>query len=736
MKRLIVILLALIFISPLYPGVLKKMSLEQLILSKGDQLVASLPTIPGWFDDYHYYEFIEGKLFKVNAKTGKSQVVMANTKSSKVNVNSLLMPLRPAERTPDFKKFLIIKDGTISLFLPESNKLTPMVKAMDLEDGKESHVDPNNAKFSPDGNSFAYTFKNNLYVYDIAGRRNIQLTSDGSEEILNGYASWVYYEEILGRRSRYRAFWWSPDSTRIAFMRFDQSQVPPFTLFRSAGDYGNLETLRYPKAGYPNPTVRFGIINITTQKTAWINFKDKNDHYLAFPNWNKSGSKIFFQWMNRGQDELKIFRYDLASQISTPIYHEKQIAWVNMFESEDFFLLKNDDLLIRTSKDGWFHIYYISTTGDIKQLTSGDWSVTAIEAVNEKKKRIYFSGRKEDSTETNLYSIDFSGNKLKKLTPFKGSHSVNVSPSGRYFVDTYSAIQTPNRMELRDYRGRLLRELGQVITPIFKDYAISKVKAKLFRVKTSDGFNLPVAWYLPPDFDKSKKYPVVLTIYGGPNSSIVANSFGSGYRRGLTKFFLAQEGIINVFVDHRGSGHFGKKGMDMMHRQLGKWEMFDYIEVVKYLKTLPFIDNDKIGISGHSYGGYVAAYALTHSADVFKYGIAGSPVTDWKLYDTVYTERFMDTPQENPEGYKCSSALSHVKKFNGFMRLTHGAMDDNVHPQNAMQLLTTILDEGKTVEFMLYPGNRHGIRDKKKFEYNKSNINFWMKHFFGRTIEK
>jgi dipeptidyl-peptidase-4 len=735
------------------------MSLDQLIKSEGEQLEAKLPTIPGWFDDYHYFQFIKGKLFKVHAKSGTSKLILAEAKDNKADVTALLSPYRPSARTADFKKFLINKKGTISLYLADSNTLIPMIKVSELEKDKSGAASHNyqespenheiethnfmvgspdklkNPTFSPDGNRFAFTYKNDLYVYDIAGRRHTRLTFDGNEEILNGYASWVYYEEILGRRSRYRAFWWSPDSTRIAFMRFDQSKVPPFTLYSSAGDYGKTETLRYPKAGYANPTVKFGIIDMSSNKITWINFKDKSDHYLAFPIWNKKGDKIFFQWMNRGQDHLKIFRHDLASGKSTAIYDEKQIAWVNMFEAADFFLLKNDDLLIRSSRDGWYHIYYIPHTGGLKQLTSGDWSVTAIEAVNEKKKQIYFSGRKEDSTQTHLYSINFSGNRIKNLTPRKGTHRVDVSPSGRYFVDTYSSITNPTEMALYNHKGRLIRELGSIYLPKIKEYIISKVTAQLFRVKTEDGFDLPVIWYLPPDFDKNKKYPVVMTIYGGPNRAIVADSYGSGYRRGKTKFFLAQEGIINVFVDHRGSGHFGKKGMNMMHRQLGKWEMFDYTEVANYLKQLPFIDTEKIGIAGHSYGGYVAAYALTHSADVFKYGISASPVTDWKLYDTVYSERFMDTPQENPEGYKNSSAMTHVKQFKGFLRLTHGTMDDNVHPQNAMQLLKAILDQGKTLEFMLYPGNRHGIYGKQGHENDKSDINFWMKHFFGRSID-
>lgn len=733
MKQLTAVLVILFIFSPFYSlnaGDLKKMTLEMLITGKGEKLSNSLPYVPGWMDDNYYFHFKQGKLFKVNAKTGKSDLVLKGSKDSKVKVDSLLSFYSPAEHTEDYKKFLILKKGTISLFSIDENTLIPLLES----NAEKRDKGAKNPKFSPDGSKFAYTQDGDLYVYDIAARKNKRLTTDGTDDILNGYASWVYYEEILGRRSRYRAFWWSPDSKRIVFMRFDQSQVPAFHLYRAKGDYGYLESLRYPKAGYPNPTVKIAVADVNSGNIDWLPFEDKNEHYLAFPEWNHRGNKVYFQWMNRGQDHIKILAYHLDTKKIHPVYEEKQKTWVNFFSGNDFTLLKNDDIIMSTSKDGWFHIYYISNTGKERQLTSGEWSVSNIDAINPKKKRIYFSADKEESTQSHFYSIDFSGKKMKKLTVAKGQHRVTVSPTGRYFVDRFSGLTTPAKMELRDYRGKLIRKIGDSYNENFEKYEISKVKAELFRIKTDDGFELPAAWYLPPNFDKTKKYPVVITIYGGPGSAIVGDSYGTGYRRGWRKFFLAQEGIINLFVDNRGSFHFGKKGMDLMHRKLGKWELYDYIQTVKYLRTQPFVDAEKIGITGHSYGGYMTAYALTKGGEYFKYGISGSLVSDWKLYDSVYTERFMDTPQENPEGYKEGNCINFVDGYNGVMRLTHGTMDDNVHPQNAIQLVEAILNAGKTLEFMLYPGDRHGIRGPRRFEYIKSDINFWFKHFFGKTL--
>ncbi|UCH97803.1 MAG: DPP IV N-terminal domain-containing protein, partial [Candidatus Aminicenantes bacterium] len=517
---------------------------------------------------------------------------------------------------------------------------------------------------------------------------------------------------------------------RIVFMRFDQGMVPIFTLYKADGDYGSLERMRYPKPGYPNPEVKIGIVNIETRQIQWINFEDKNktDHYLAFPTWNKKGDKIYFQWMNRDQDHIEILVYHLKTRGIGLVYEEKQKEWVEFFENGGFYLLSNDDFLIRSSKDGWFHIYYISRKGNQRQLTRGNWSVEKIECVDEKAKYIYFTARKEDSTEIDFYKTDYPGKQVKKLTDFKGTHRVKVSPSGRYFIDRYSAVNIPSRVELRDNRGELVRELGDSYSPEMEEYRLAK--GDLFKIKTEDGVELPALWYLPPNLDKSQKYPVVVRVYGGPGSASVRNS----YPRGLEIFFLAQEGIINLYVDHRGSAHFGKKGMALMHRQLGKWEMHDYIQVVKYLRTLPFVDSEKIGIVGHSYGGYMAALALTYGSDYFKYGIAASPVIDWKLYDTVYTERYMDIPRDNPEGYKNSSVLTYVHQLKGELRITHGTMDDNVHAQNTLQFIDRALDAEKTVELMLYPGERHGIGDKKWLEYRKANLIFWLKHLLGRNI--
>jgi len=697
----------------------KKITFDQAFQNKGEKLFKKLPMVFGWLDNLNYYELKKGKLFKVNVRSGKSKIFIDPSEYKEMKKNGFNL-FNSSDKTKDFNRFLFLKNNDIFLFLRKDSKIVQITKTKGIEE---------NPKFSPDGNKIAYSLEGNLFVYDVVNKKNIQLTKDGNGVILNGYASWIYYEEILGRRSRYKAFWWSPDSDKIVFMRFDQTKVPVFTIVSSKGDYGDVEKQYYPKAGYPNPEVQLGIADISSNRVDWMNISNK-DYYLAFPVWNFKSDKIYFQRMNRGQDHLKILVYDLKTKNISQFYDEKQKTWVKLFESKDFHLLKNGDVLIRSSKHGWSHIYYIYKSGRILKITSGDWSVTRINLVNERKKQIYFSAKKEDSTEIDFYRTDFYGRSVKRLTRYNGVHFVNVSPNGNYFIDRYSSLNTPTKVCIMNNKGKLTRDIGDSYSPVIKKYSIPK--QELFRIETDDGYKLPIIWWLPPGFDSNKKYPVIIETYGGPESQTVYNSYDY---RPLRNFFLAQQGIIVIRVDHRGSGHFGKKGAELMYRDLGKWEMFDYIQVVKYLYKLPFIDKEKIGIEGGSYGGYVTALALTYGSDYFKYGIASFSVIDWRLYDTVYTERYMDTPSENPEGYKRSSVLSYIDKYKGGLRIIHGTMDDNVHMQNTIQFINKVVDSNNPVELMLYPGGKHGFRGKKRLASIKSDINFWLKSFFGKEFK-
>jgi len=700
----------------------KRLTYGQAYLRQEPRLLKPLSDIEGWYDaeSYLFWEHDEKTksdiLYKVKAGTGAKTVVL-DYDAIRKNCPAGFPASAPEGTTSDFGGLLYSSDNDLYFYSVRSGQLRRLTDNPDPE---------KNPTLSPDGKSVAFTRKNNLFTVDAASGRETQLTSDGSAAVYNGWASWVYYEEILERASRYKAFWWSPDSRRIAFLRFDDGPVPEFPLFRSDGVHGELEVGRYPQPGDPNPKVRLGIASAADGKVVWADFDERSDQYLAWPFWPPDSSRVTVQWMNREQDNLKIYNVDLQTGAKTEFYDEKQPSWVQFFE--DLYLFKDGSgFLARSDKNGWRHLYYYDPKGKLRRrLTDGDWSVLGLSLVDEKNRTVYFTAEKDATAEVHLFRVSLDGTKLEKLTKAPGTHSAQVAPGGAYFLDTFSNLDTPSRKDLCRSDGALIRTIDQSRTPLMDEYALGK--REIFTITTDDGWKLPASWILPPDFDPSKKYPVLFTIYGGPNvGPDVSNSFPS-----MTSFFLAQEGIIIFKVDHRVSSHFGKKGESLMHLCLGKWEVHDYSEAVKWLRSKPFVDPARVGITGGSYGGYMTCLALTAGADYFTHGFAGSSVTDWTLYDSVYTERYMDKPADNPEGYKAGSVQTYADKLKGVLFMEHGDLDDNVHMQNTVQLIGKLMEAGKDFEFMLYPGQRHGFRGRTREFSNRASYHFWMKNFFGR----
>ena len=717
----VLIFLAILFITDTSWAQNKKLTYQQVYQRGEPKLLGTLPRIVEWLDDDHYLELKsdkgkkEQKLMIVNAATGEASVYIDYQALDRKLPKSFKME-KKAARTKDLTGYLFNHENDLYYF---STK-TGIFKRLTATPSPEK-----NPKFSPDGRYVAYTRDHNLYFIEIETGLENQKTNDGSDTVYNGWASWVYYEEIFNRD--YATFWWSPNSEMIAFLHFDDSAVPVFHLVRADGVHGELETQHYPKPGDPNPEVKLGIFHLEKDKIVWVDIDEHADHYLAWPQWTPDSKQLFFQWMNRGQDNIKIYAADPDTGDKTEIYDEKQSSWVDFFE-DIYFFQDGSGFLLRTNVDGWSHLYTYDLTGRLKyRLTSGEWIVKDIALVDDKNGILYFCGSIKNTTETHLYRVSFKGKNLMQLTKTSGSHSCKVSPEGSYFIDTYSNINQPTRMELYSTRDQLIRVLGDQKLPTLDKYDLGKVE--LFTIPSGDGYDLPAVWVLPPDFDESKKYPVVFRVYGGPGSADVSNSF-----RRLRDHFFAQNDIITISVDHRGSSHFGKKGEVLMHRNLGKWEMNDYIATVKWLRQLSFIDSTRIGITGGSYGGYVACMALTYGADYFTHGAAHYSVTDWKLYDTVYTERYMGTPADNPQGYKFASVMTHADKYKGCLLITHGTMDDNVHMQNTIQLIDKLEDLNKDFELMLYPNGRHGIHHPKRNHLTRESVQFWFRHFLGQEL--
>ncbi len=670
----------------------------------------ALPFVNKWTDDSHFILKRDGKNYVIDCKNGSErEATDADTK-----------PDDKAEKSSAY-----LKAGDIYVKI---NGIETQVT-----NDKDKKVNPT---ISPDANYVAYTKNNDLYTININTKKETRITSDGSETILNGYASWVYTEEILGRRSQYRSFWWSPDSRHLAFFRTDDSPVPVFTITDGTGQHGYVEKERYPKVGDPNPQVKIGITAPDGDTITWADFNDKDDQYFGAPYWTPDASALWVQWMNRGQDNLKIWSVNPATGTKKEIYDEKQKTWIQLEDGYErlHFLNNNTNFILESDKTGWNHLYLMDMNGkEINPITGGRFTVMNITFTDEKNKIVYFTARsRENTARTDFYRVDFSGKNLQRLTFGEYNHTnINYSPSCSYFVTTYSNSGTPTKMTLVSNKGKIIKELADSRGAQFDNYTLAKTE--LLRVKSDDGlYDLPMKVTWPVNMDKNKKYPVLISIYGGPNAGSCWDTWGlNGNQQ-----WYAKEGLIQVVMDHRASGHFGKEGVNYMHRNLGYWEMKDYSTMVKWLIANGNADATKICITGFSYGGYMTCYALTYASDVFTHGMAGGSVTDWSFYDTHYTERFMDTPAENPEGYKSSSVLTYVDKYKGMLQIAHGVIDDNVHIQNSINLISKLQDAKKDFEFMEYSGGRHGWGGNKGVHFQNLKTKFIYRYLLEKSVPK
>ncbi len=697
---------------------------EQIFNDAEPRLLQQLPDITGWADDTHYLEMKRAKgderptLYAVDVKSGEEKVTR-DLRAFRDLAGKDIDLSAPASMNESWTRLVYEKEKDLFYLNTSTREFKRLTETPEEE---------KNPTLSPDGQSVAFTRANDLYSIELSTGKETRYTADAGLSIYNGWASWVYYEEILGRASRYRAFWWSPDSRHIVFFRFDDTRVPEFPIYSSEGQHGFLEKERYPESGDPNPSVRIGVVVAgDPHPPLWAAFDETVDQYFGTPFWTPDGKQVLVQWMNRGQDTLKIFGVSPATGARTEIYAEHQPSWVDWFESIDF-VGTSGDFILKSDRDGWAHLYRYSATGVLKnRITSGEWAVSKAELVDPARGFVYFTGKKESSTRTDLYRVGLDGKGLKRLTFGEYTHSITLSPGGSYFVSRYGNLTTPTRAAIHASGGGLVRDLGDSKTRECENYSLAKTE--LVRVETPDGYALPMTITLPVNLQPGKRYPVLVSVYGGPASGTVSERWG-----GLAAQWWAQEGLIQVSVDHRGSGHFGKTGEALMHRNLGKWEMNDYIEAVKWLRNRPYVDSSKICITGGSYGGYVTALALTYGADYFTHGVALYSVTDWRLYDSHYVERYMDAPAENPDGYRFGSVMTHAGKYKGHLLIVHGTMDDNVHMQNSIQLIDTLEMLGKHFQLLLYPGGRHGWGGPKAAHLRNETNRFYYEQLLGKQF--
>ena len=562
-----------------------------------------------------------------------------------------------------------------------------------------------NARFSPDGNKVAFVRDNNIFIEDILTGKETQVTTDGKRNfIINGLCDWVYEEEFEFTQ----AFQWSPDSKRIAFYRFDETHVPEYTLqYFNDSIYPESFTYKYPKVGEPNSKVSINIFDVVTGKTVQADIGKDTDQYIPRMKWTEDANELSLQRMNRHQNKLELLLVNADDGSSNIIFTEKSKTYININNNLTFFN-NNQNFIWLSDEDGYKHIYNYSIDGKlINKITDGDWDVTDFYGVDEKNKMVYYQSAEISPLQRYVYSIALDGKNKKQLTTTQGSNDAEFTPTFVFFFNTHSDANSPTDYSFYDSKGKFIRqeENNNDLKAELKQYALSP--KKFFSFKTKDNVQLNGWMIKPVNFDSTKKYPVYMTVYGGPGSQQVLDSWG-GYNL-MTDEFIAEHGYIVVCVDNRGTGARGAAFEKCTYLRLGILETQDQISAAEYLQTLSYVDKNRIGIFGWSFGGTMTCHCIEMGNAVFKLAVTVAPVTDWRFYDSIYTERYMLTPKENPEGYKETSELEYADRIKGKYLLCHGLADDNVHFQNSAELMKNMNKANVVYQSIVFPNKNHSI---------------------------
>lgn len=558
--------------------------------------------------------------------------------------------------------------------------------------------------FSNDGSKIAYAYQNNLYIYDIASQKTQQITNDGKKNhIINGISDWVYEEEF----GIVRMFDWNKNGDKIAYIKFDETDVPEYSMdVYGTGLYPTQDKFKYPKAGEKNSLVSIHIYDVKSNQTSKVDLSEFNDFYIPRIKWTNDNQYLSAQIINRHQNDLKVFFIDGNTLSKKLILNETDKAYVDV---ATLSFLDNNDFVWLSERDGHNHLYYYNKEGKlVNQITKGNWEVTDYYGIDTKSKKLYFQSVEEGSIYRGVYSIDLNGKNKKKLSEKLGTNRAIFSPNFEQFINVYSSSTVAPTYTLQQSKtGKVVKEIlnNKELESKLVDYNLPT--KEFIQIPTVNGLQLN-AWVMKPkDFDPAKKYPVFMYQYSGPGSQQVADKWldSNDYWHAM----LTQKGYIVVTVDGRGTGFKGAEFKKMTQNQLGRYEVDDQIIAAKYLGQQSYVDASRIGIWGWSYGGFMSSNALLQGNDVFKMAIAVAPVINWRYYDSIYTERYMTTPQENQAGYDDNSPITHASKLKGRYLLVHGTADDNVHVQNAMAMIEALVQENKDFDWLIYPDKNHGI---------------------------
>jgi dipeptidyl-peptidase-4 len=561
------------------------------------------------------------------------------------------------------------------------------------------------AELSPDGKIVAFERGGNLFAMDFDSKKEIQLTNDAKLQVNNGRFGWAYEEEF----GMAKAWHWSNNSQYIAYWQTDETEVPRFVMTNYEGKHPKYDTVPYPKVGDINPKVKIGVVNVNSGQKTWMNI-NLEDGYIPRIYWT-SDQQLAVVHLNRKQNHLKLYFCNIQSGEAKMIMEEKSEAWIDVYDFPSvlhFFTFPENvkEFFWISERDGFNHLYRYDYSGKLLgQITKGNWEVTQVVNIDTKKKLVYYMSTEKSPLERHLYVINFDGKNKRQLTQTTGVHYINFSPNASYYIDRVSNVNTPTSVALWDTKGKKIKdlELNENTKKHLEKYVY--FPRELSNFTTSDGQKLDIYVIKPLNFDANKKYPMLLNVYGGPGHQFVYNEFG---RDGWEQY-LAQEGYVVVGVNNRGGGAYGAKFKEVVYEKLGEYESKDFAETAKYMISLGFVDKDKIAIRGHSYGGYMSSMTILRYPDIFKVALVGAPVTDWRLYDSIYTERYMGLLPENEAKYTASAVSTYAKNLQGKMFIAHSTMDENVHVQNTFQLVKTLIDNGKDADLRIYPPGNHSV---------------------------
>jgi len=690
------------------------------------------PVSVEWLDDEHWLRGHEGALLKVEARTGRAETFATADKllqslrrikgideqAAHGMARRLLGELASGSRG-GFRASLVELDRARKalLFRHDDDLFYATLDGSAGARLTEHAGEESLARFSPDGRMVAFVRDHDLFAVDVAEPKERALTTGGRDTLRHGEADWVYFEEIFNRS--WSAYWWSPDSKRIAFMEFEDDEVGTLTMLDDTKPARKVEVNKYPRAGEPNPRVRLGVVDAQGGPVEWADLSEYSAQafLISHVGWLPDSSAVYAYVQDRVQTWLDLLKIPVAGADAGAkprrLLRDATKAWIA--DQAPIAFLKDGTFLWLSERDGWKHIYhYAADGGPLARITSGPWEVRSIEHVDPDSGWITFLGTKDAPMSTQLYRVK-SGGAVERLTSGAGSFQADFSPKGRFYLASWSDLTTPSQAKLFSADGRLVRTVDANPVYRIKEYRFGS--RERLQIPARDGFVLEAELILPPDFDPNKKYPAWFMTYGGPHTPTVTDAWSGGR---LWEQALASEGFIVFRADPRPASGKGAASAWTAYKKLGVQELEDVKDLIGWLKKKPYVDGSRVGMTGHSYGGYMTAYAMTHS-DLFAAGIAGAPVTDWHDYDTIYTERLMGLPKDNPDGYKTSSVVAAAKDLKGKLLLIHGAIDDNVSVRNTMHFVQALQEAGKDFELMIYPGSRHGIFND---HYNKLVIEF------------